>query len=210
MPMLYRPIVNSCPDLLRVNNMVHRIEKYYFEPVHTMLRLPMPHYRLNANYAFAIAELLVTAIAGASTTLYLDGVGDPGKFQGLVEKLYPWNLEPTNQVVPAEGARLLYKLYRCPLVHDLGVNLDADTHDVTAKVLRVVKDGKGLSWKMIELLERDTRKLSVPTLVQRSADVVTLQVEPFYWGTRILFQKLIQDRTRMERAERFLAGYSKA
>ena len=209
--MPYRPITNGAPDLPRVVHAIHRLERYYLEPVSTILRLPMPHYRLTANYHFVIAQTLLTAIAGASTTLFREGRNDRQRFEGIIVKFYPWNKEPGNQMAPISGANILYELFRCPFVHDLGINLDQGTHTVNAKVLRVIKNDKGLAWNQIRSLERRQRRLEMkPTLIHREDDTVVLHVEPFYWGTRTLFESLTRDRPRMEMAEAFLARYAHA
>lgn len=207
--MPYRHIINGASDLPNVVKAIHRLERYYLESVSTMLRLPMPHYRLTANCSFVIAQTLLTAIAGASTTLFRESSKDRKNFEGIIVKFYPWAEEPANIVKPDRGAEILYELFRCPFVHDLGVNLDQKTHNITAKVLRAIRDNKGLTWREIRSLERRQRRLGMaPTVVERDDGTIVMQIEPLYWGTRRLFERLTRDRGRMKRAEAFLAQYA--
>src|SRR3990170_8589621 len=102
--MAYQPLNLDATTPPAVRRLIERLERLSLSDVHTMLRLPVPNYRLNAGCNFAITQVLTTAIGGISTTLYRQGNSDGARFKGLLTHHYPWSLEPSQSVSPAEAA----------------------------------------------------------------------------------------------------------
>jgi len=199
--MAYHAIANGAPDLAKITKILHRIEAYYLRPVHTLFRLPMGE--LQDNCQFVIAQTLLSTIASASTTLYMIGINDGERFRNVLIDYYPWE---TETVTRNEAAKILYEQFRCPIVHDAGVNLRGGPDK--AKVLRVIKNNEGLSEERIEFLEsRDRPADLAPTLTERDDGVVVLRSEALYWGVRCMVERLTADRERMERAEAALPDH---
>jgi hypothetical protein len=121
--MVYQPlnIAPSTPPRVRV--LIQRIEDLSFSDTHSMLRLPLHHYRLSAGCNFAITHVLMAVIGGVSTTLYrhTGNVGD--RFTGVLVNYFPWNKEPTSNVSPVDAADAIYSVFRNPITHDLGLDL---------------------------------------------------------------------------------------
>jgi hypothetical protein len=189
-----------------VRRLIDRLERLSFSDVHTMLRLPVPNYRLSAGCNFAITQVLTTAIGGLSTTLYRQGSSDGERFKGLLTHHYPWNLEPHQNVSPAEAARVVYEIIRNPLTHDLGLDLRGKSKGVKVKLKRLQRAGGrgGMPENWVEKLERGPRPIMSPAVTVRS-DASVLLVEALYWGLRRMVEGMTRDATLMARAEAFLA-----
>jgi hypothetical protein len=205
--MAYQPLRLDPATPSAVRQLIDRLESLSFADVHTMLRLPVPNYRLRAGCNFAITHVLTTAIGGLSTTLYRKGQKDGELFMGLLKDYYPWHLEPHQDVSPAEAARIIYKVIRNPLTHELGLDLRNKSKAVTVKIKRCVRPDKkrGLTEKWIEQLEAGTRpRISQAIIVRPDAQV--LLVEALYWGIRRMVEGMTSDTHLMARAEAFLAS----
>ena len=158
--------------------------------VHAMLRLPIdsdPGLRGGCN--LSATQVLLSVVSGVSVTVYdpsaLTGRGDRGKlFREVLEKHYPWKEE---QHLP--GARLdaaaaaeLYRLFRNPLAHTLGV---VDPQD-NPSGRRVIIEKGSVPEADIVAQERATSRLADwtnPTL-REDGDELVLWVRSFYWGVR--------------------------
>src|SRR4029453_14331895 len=74
------------------------------------------------------------------------------------------------------------------------------------KVIRVIRERKGIGWTEINKLERSNRWSALsPTMHRRDDGVMVVRLESLYWGSRALLQRLTEDRARMVDAERFLS-----
>lgn len=203
----YRPLNVAAATPPRVRRLITSLESHYFSDVHTMLRLPVPNYRLTAGCNFAIAQVLTGAIGGISVTLY-SHTGSKGQcFKGLLVNHYPWKLEPGNVVTPEDGANTIYSVVRNPLTHDLGLDLEKKrkTPKVLLKRLGTKEKTRGLPEKTIEVLERSDRRLVMSPTVTVRSDATVVLVEALYWGVRLMVEHLTRDNTRMQAAEAFLA-----
>ena len=204
--MPYQPLILDPATPPAVRRLIDRLERLSFGDVHTMLRLPVPNYRLTAGCNFAITQVLTTAIGGLSTTLYRHGNYDGERFKGLLTHHYPWNLEPRQSVPPAEAARVIYEVIRNPLTHDLGLDLHGKSKGVKVKLKRIQRVGGkgGMPEKWVEKLERGPRPIMSPSVTVRS-DARVLLVEALYWGLRRMVEEMTHDTSLMARAEAFLA-----
>ena len=196
----YRNINNSAADLPKVSKIVHRLEGYYLKPVHTLLRLPTPE--LNDPCSFIVAQALLTAIAGASTTLYKYKAksGDDKKFAGVMVEYYPWDSEPATDLRAEQTAKLLYQLFRNPIAHNAGANV----HYQPGREPKILHNKTGLSEEVIEHISDPGYKPSHPTFTVRPDSTPVLRLLELYWGTRILLERLTADRLRMVTAEKNL------
>ena len=195
----------------RVKRLIRKLEKQSFKDVHTMLRLPIPNYRLNTGCHLAIAHVLLAAVGGISTTLYRRGKRDNQRFKGLLKDYYPWHLEPKQYVSNSEAARIIYKVFRNPLTHDLGLDLRGRSRGIKVKVKRIERHNQRGGWteKRIERLEKDSQRPNMSPAVTVKSHKKVLLVEALYWGLRRMVEAMTRDTQLMARAERFLAikGY---
>jgi len=176
-----------------------------------MLRLPIPNYRLTGDAGLPIAQVLLNAISGISTTLYKHKGGSGAQFKGLLEHYYPWDLEPPNSPSPNEGASLIYDVFRNPLTHNLGLHLFGESTP-KVKIKRFARaNGAGgpIEAKIVQWEKSPIRPNWSYTVIARS-DATVLFVEPLYWGVRIMLERLLSDQARMSEAELFLEkkGYA--
>lgn len=174
-----------------------------------MLRLPILNYRLVESCNFAAAHILLGVIAGVSTTLYSQTGSKGDCFRKVLVNYYPFPLEPGNTISPEDAARTLWSVFRNPLAHDLGVDLEKKAKTPAVKIMRILTNNKtrDLPEKSVEALEQAFLRpalLNKPTLVIRS-DATVLFVEPFYWGVRRMLEDLMADTKRIQAAENFLS-----
>lgn len=201
--MAYRSITNSAFYLPKVSVVVSRLERYYFRPVHALFRLPTND--IQESCFFVIAQTLLSAIAGASTTLYGEGATDGDRFRGMLLDFYPFEEERMRGSDREVAVDELYRSFRCPIVHDVGVNLKGEPK--RAKVLRVIKQGAGLSEDRIEQIEAPVRLPNMVPTIRIEDDAVRLVCEALYWGTRTMVARLTCDGRRMLRAEAVLPDH---
>lgn len=206
--MSYRSLASVFPLPQHVARLVWKLERHYLQPAHALFRLPVPNYRILGEFQFGIAHLLMAAIAGVSTTLYRQSGSNGQQFRQLLTNYYPFALEPANATPPMDAARILWSVFRNPLAHDLGFDVEKHAKTPETKLLRVLtktQSGmRGLTEKMIEKLEdSSSRPTQKPTLVVRS-DATVLFVDVLYWGVRCMMEKILADTNRVQRAEKFL------
>lgn len=204
--MAYQPLATDPATPPSVRRLIDRLERLTFSDVHTMLRLPVRNYRLDAGCNFAIAQVLMTAIGGVSTTLYRQGSTDTARFTGLLRDHYQWQLEPTRDATPQEAARIIYQVFRNPLTHDLGLDLHGRSAGIKVKVKRLQRPRGGLTERWIERLEKSSTRPRMSSAVTVRPDAKVLLVEALYWGLRRMVEAMTRDAQLMNRAERFLAS----
>lgn len=159
--------------------------------VHSMLRLPLNEEGLTHGCNFAAALVLLELIGGVSSTLFQSAGGSGERYKQLLEKYYPWDAEGETQ--PGKAARELYKFWRNPLAHELGIS---------GKRSAIGKNGYPEDvLEKIEVLPTPPAKTlqHIPT-----DDRVHLSVEALYWGTRVMIQRLMDDPRMMKKAEAYL------
>lgn len=190
-----------------VRQVISSLENHYFSDVHTMLKLPRPDRRLTAGCNFAIAQVLAAAISGLSVTLYTHSGGKGKRFQSLLVDYFPWSREPTSGVTPQGGAEIIYSVFRNPLTHDLGLDLEKKAKTPQVKIKRLASENTtaGLSERQIAALENTHQRPSMSGAVTLRTDATVLLVEALYWGTRCMVEALTRDKARMASAESFLA-----
>lgn len=205
MPYVRVPQPDNLPP--KVAAAVERLERQYLREVHVMLRLPLPHYRLSSDCSFSCAQVLLALVSGISTILFAHRDSKPGPdFKDLLLQFYPWDMEPLVGVSARDATRLMYEVFRNPLVHNLGAHVRprGSTPLVKIKRARRAPGGPGLTERYIESLEREVRPKLSAVLVVRPGDATVLFVEPLYWGVRVMLARLLRDAHRIAGAETFL------
>jgi hypothetical protein len=206
--MAYRNLKIDPSAPVRVKKLVKQIEDHYLSDVHSMLRLPIPKYRIMGGCNFAIAQVLMAAIGGLSTTLYCHAGSKGKRFKDLLVNYYPWKQEPNLSVAPDKAAEMIYSVFRNPLTHDLGLDIEKKASTPLVKIKRrtTKNKSKGLPEKEIGTLENTAARPKMsPTIVVRS-DATVLLVEALYWGVRWMIEGLVADKARMKTADNFLAS----
>jgi hypothetical protein len=87
--------------------------------------------------------VLAAVVSGVSVTLYSHSGSKGKRFKGLLIDYYPWSDETMPLRNDAEYARMVYALFRNPLTHDLGLDLEkrVKTQKVVIKRL-TISNGK--------------------------------------------------------------------
>lgn len=179
-----------------------------FSDVHCMLRLPMPDYELPAGCNFAAANCLLSLIAGASVMFYEPAAfshnRDRGRlFTAVLASAYPW-LREKPPMDAAAAPVMLWKMYRNPFAHSLGVTGPG------RELFKVLKFEGGLSEQQVEELERPGPRPSwLPSTMIKQKDTFKLYVDALYWGTRRMFEALTADAPRMAGTDHLLTALEK-
>lgn len=206
--MSYRNL-NIDPTIpIHVGKLIKQIEAHYLSDVHAMLRLPIPNYRIMAGCNFAIAQVLMATVSGVSTTLYSYSGGKGTRFKGLLIDYYPWGQEPAQSLTPEQSADIIYSVFRNPLTHDLGQDIEKKAKTPLVKIKRLVTKNKtrGLPEKAIEKIENTAKRPNMSPTVTTRSDATVLLVEALYWGLRKMIEELTADKARIIAAERFLSS----
>ncbi len=169
--------------------------------VHAMLRLPIDSDPgLGGGCNLSATQVLLSVVSGVSVTVYdpsaLTRRGDRGPlFREVLEKHYPWKEERhlPGARLDAAAAVELYRLFRNPLAHTLGV-VDPQDNPLGRRV--IIEKGS-VPEADIVLLERATSRpadWTNPTLREDDNELV-LWVLSFYWGVRRMICNVATART---------------
>ena len=193
-----------------MRRLVWKLERHYLQPAHALFRLPLPSYRIEGEFHFAIAHLLLAAIAGVSTTLYSRAGRNGERFRQLLLNYYPFHSEPATAAPPIETARTLWSVFRNSVAHDLGFDVEKHAKTPVTKIFRVTTKtqggARGLTERMIAKLEDSSaRPTAKPTVVIRR-DATVLAIDALYWGVRHTIETILEDQNRVQSAEQFLAS----
>jgi len=178
-----------------------------FNDVHTMLRLPMPEQALEAGCNFTAANSLLALISGLSALLTQDldttNVGSGKMFKKVMKGYYPWDIQPTEADTTPHGIdgtiEQLYKYFRNPLAHSLGIKTKGN--------YLVTVEKSPLSEPDIELLERSTvppgpAVIYAPVRINgEDIEQIGLNVANLYWGVRKMLQRMTQDDALMKQVQ---------
>lgn len=177
---------------IRVRRLIQHLDMLLGD-VHAMLRLPLNEEGLTHGCNFAAATVLVEIIGGVSSTLFQHSGGPGEKYKTLLRNWYPWDAEHVGD--PVAASHLLYKFVRNPLAHELGLG---------GKKGGIAKSN-GLPEDLIERLELSTVPPSNRTIQSiPSENILHLNVDTLYWGTRVMIQRLTEDAATMKKAEAYL------
>jgi hypothetical protein len=179
----------------------------FFHDVHCMLRLPIPSAELNAGCNVTIALSLLTVVAGISATCYREGLSDGAAFQGLLVEYYPWDEESKDEledtIPPHEAARALWRTFRNPLAHSLGMSFTKDskkgrTYERRAYDVVINRNMAGATEDQIRALEDvASARPHMHSTIHIWDGVRMLSVEALYWGLRRMLYRLSKDQGQM-------------
>ena len=202
---MYRPLIVPRTVPTRVTKLIVDHADMQFHDVHCMLCLPMPGQGIDAGCDFAAANTLLALVAGASVVLYkperFSQRGDRGAlFKELLESPHSWLVSDPDGS-PSDTGERLYHVYRNTLAHTFGVQ------EPGRDEYKIVKHRDGLTEKeVMELEGPGPRPGWLRPTIERKNNTLKLNVEPFYWGVRRLFENLLQDGTLMGRVDTLLKG----
>jgi hypothetical protein len=146
----------------------------------------------SAGCNFPAATFLLDLINGISTALY-SGPGRSGeRFKTVLETYYPWDMEPSGGVSAKVGSDALYKVFRNPLVHALGLG----------KGRVAIAKSNGLPEDLLENLERSPTRPVVDSAeatmkVVQAENRTDLLVDGLYLGVRVMVRRLTDDAALM-------------
>ena len=175
------------------------------EDVHLMLFTPVgksSETEPPRQLQLPIALVLLATVAGVSKTLLHihKGTGDRFRFEKCLNKYFPWCIDPPTGVSSECAAEILYKVFRNPLVHSLGLHKSGYPVVRINQVLRGADDPES----RVENLERlSVKPFSEPCLVV-TPEKMTLWLDPFYWGVRKLVERWSCDDIQVMHADKKL------
>jgi len=208
--MAYRPITHAALPP-QVGRLLWKLERHFLEPAHGLLRLPLPDENVVGEFNFTIANLLLSVIAGISTTLYESEGGNGERFQGALLRYYPFHLEPADAPARELIADTLWSVFRNALAHDLGFDVRKHAKTPETKVMRnttrtLSRDQCGLTEEQIAALEDSAKRPQDTATVQIRPDATVLSIEALYWGVRCMVEAILADAKRVQDAEVYLAS----
>lgn len=183
--MAYRPIaLPGGTDPALAAFVQDRIEPQ-LRGIHAMLRLPLDSDGLDTGLNFECANILLDLISGVSSEIHparASRLGSGALFKTCIRDCYPWQQEPANGQVDQDLAKWLYKAFRNPMTHSLGVGEGA------APAQKVVVRKEPMAEAEIEALETSgPRPGSLPATIERdAAGAMRLWIPALYWGIRQL------------------------
>lgn len=169
--------------------------------VHAMFRMPIADDPgLQGGCNLAVTQVLLSVVSGVSVTVHnlaaLTLRGDRGSlFQEVLVQHYPWAEERhiAGARVNADAANDLWKLFRNPLAHTLGL---IDPIDNPSGQHVVIEKGSFAEADIVTTEMATSRPLNWtnPTLRQDGAELV-LWAMSLYWGVRRLICSVAITRT---------------
>lgn len=170
--------------------------------VHWMLKHP---YGSDSNeqpaFNLSAAHVLCTIIGGLSRFFCNETVGDKAAFVQVLQH-YPSD-ERADALSGDEFGPELYDVYRCNLVHSLGLRTTQPSNrsrwmvDIFDETKKVTRHALSLNDEQLRDLNDVSARPSwlEPTLSRRDG-VVRLNVDSLYWGVRQLIVVLASDKQR--------------
>ena len=149
-----------------------------------------------------IALVLLTTVAGVSELLlHTDKTRDADKFTECLIRYFPWHIARPKGVPREAAANILYKHFRCPLVHELGF------HKRNEPIFRTVQPfpGSDRAEKDIEELERLTEESISEHCLLVTPEKRVLHLRQFYWGVRKMVERWSYDDTQVMHADKRLS-----
>lgn len=172
----------------------------YLRDVRAMLEHPRAHNLPALNYS--IASMLCAVIGGLSRVFYNGSTGDERSFKA-VAKRYPMREEPAGAIRDKRRfAHVLYKAYRCNLVHSLGLNMAKRKKTQRWTVTKRATSIKVARWATaLPLSERQLEQLDQPSGWPRGLSATfmkdgrgwRLDADALYCGVRRLVRIVAED-----------------
>ena len=203
--MVYVPLVLSQSLPNSVCTVIRQGVEPLLRDVHWMLATAIGEHNAVApprQLQVPIALVLLATVAGVSRELLHPPkkMHDRARFEECLNRYFPWDIDPPTGVSSECAANILYKVFRNPLVHHLGLHTGGNLVVRIGKVFRGTDDAEN----SVEKLERLTVKpVSEPCLVVTLEKQVLL-VDPFYWGVRKLVEQWSCDDAQILNADKRL------
>jgi hypothetical protein len=209
---VYIPIELGPETAGRLARFVAERVDLYLADVHAMLRLPLREAGIEAGCNFAIAQALLSALAGLARLSQPQEYGTGAALKQVLG-LYPDESTIPGATLQPQLAEHLYDAYRNVLTHSFGINVQWSK---SAKAWAVeplpawfkVSTAGGLPESQVESLEHSARPAwlaQVPTL-KLDGRTYVLNGEALYWGTRHLVRVLCATSRFAQPLDRVLAG----
>jgi hypothetical protein len=184
--------LEACVDPL-IRRLVRDRVDLYLGDVHAMLRLPRAELGIAAACNFAIAEILCAVISGLSR-IFVPSVRKSGDAFVAVLCEYPIASEPHGISLTDFGTRL-YTVYRCNVVHSLGINVDWSKEQQRQVIkplgeVKIRRECVSMSEEDLQALESETRPAWLGSTIDLEGRTFRLNVEALYWGVRRLTRTL--------------------
>lgn len=190
---------STIPDQVRtvINGAVDPI----FQDVHWMLSVTRGEdtHAPPRQLQVPIAHMLLGFVSGFSEEMYspqTNKLPSGKRFVQCMEQFFPWDVDPPRIPTSANPSKILYEVFRNPLVHRLGL------HRRRRRAVRIVSVFRGHSnaEQRIECLERlDSKPYSEPCLVMTCTET-TLWLDPLYWGIRKMVERWATDPAQIRQA----------
>ena len=198
---------NTLPDSVRT--VIREGVEPLLEDVHWMLATVITNptdIGRRRQLQVPIAHVLLATVAGVSTQLFhAPGKGTGARFTECLVTFFPWDIDPPTGVSNEQAAKMLYEVFRNPMVHYLGLNKVTEPVVKIGQVFRGTDDAE----TRVEKLERLTVKpYSNPCLVVTSEKRV-LWLDPFYWGVRKLVERWSRDADQVAHADQKFTNHPK-
>lgn len=205
--MSYTPLkTDAAPQSIR--DFVRLHVDMQLHDVHTMLRLPIQSQPgMEGGCNFASVSVLCSVVAGASTVFFRQGGLAGPRFEELLTRFYPWDVQPRGGVEPDVAVRAIYKEYRNPLAHALAVSTRTVGRGADQRVL---VDTRGLPLGVIKqaLTEEAVMALEAPDgpppmwltpiVTANSGGGMDIYPHSLYWGSRRLLERLFREPELMQ------------
>lgn len=136
---------NTIPDSVRA--VIQKGVEPLLEDVHWMLATVIaepsdtgPRRQLQVP----ITHVLLATVAGVSTQLLHapDKKGTGARFGECLASFFPWDIDPPTGVSNDEAAKILYDVFRNPMVHLLGLNKATEPVVKIGQVFRGTNDAE--------------------------------------------------------------------
>jgi hypothetical protein len=210
--MPYKPIPLRADVTASIRAAVEKRIEPNLRDVRLMLEFPRIPGGEEPGFNFSAASVLFSVIGGLSRMFFSATKKDSEAFPQTAKR-YPLNDEPWNAIRDPEyfGAEL-YKIYRCNLVHSLGLTLEWSERLSRWEVITLGSLRKVTRHPVLPLSEEQLAELDEPaarpswlkaTLSTDDA-IVRLNVEALYWGVRRLVRELAEDASLRASAEAFI------
>lgn len=197
MPYIPLDIPDTTPKALKMATAATL--EIYLNEIHSLLSVPAkPAELIERQFEFSAAVMLLSVVAGASTTIYGRQGSSGSLFRGILTDFYPWDLDPPVGRNPPEAAQALYKYFRNPLVHSVGIG-DGKRK---VKLGRIFPGVPGVQQEArIDELACRSGPPGRPTM-RFEPDRMVLWLDGFYWGVRQMVERVLSDRDRCSEAMR--------
>jgi hypothetical protein len=184
-----------------------KLTRHYLLPVRDLMQQPRTSQRKEIHFDFAIANTLLSLVSGVSALVYPRSWNPGDKFKTLLEQHYPWTEEPSTGTVGSSAASIIYKTFRNPLAHALGIEGGSKLVVFKRRFKPAGASKRGYYLRELAMIEKSPARPSgwSATLTESPTKIVLL-LDGFYWGCHRMVESVSRDTAAMQRAEGFLGS----